>query len=101
MKFAATRTKPKSEPSINRPKPIDLDQVPEVEKLMEVLGKGNFLRDQVESRLGRNNIWVGPTNTGESVFVNRLLGDSPDVAKRERRSLDMLRVLNAHLSDDV
>src|SRR5699024_9813234 len=96
MKFAATRTKPKSEPSINRPKPIDLDQVPEVEKLMEVLGKGNFLRDQVESRLGRNNIWVGPTNTGESVFVKRLLGDRPDVAKRVRRSLDMQRVLADH-----
>ena len=63
---------------------------------MEVLGKGNFLRDQVESRLGRNNIWVGPTNTGESVFVKRLLGDRPDVAKRVRRSLDMQRVLADH-----
>jgi aminoglycoside phosphotransferase (APT) family kinase protein len=67
--------------------PVDLDAFPEVEKLLQELGPGPFVRETVTSPIGRNNAWLGVTARGDEVFVKRLTGEDGDVDARMRRTL--------------
>lgn len=67
--------------------PVDLDTVPEVDKLLVDLGLGPFVRDSVTSPVGRNDAWTGVTARGADVFVKRLTGADADIRARMRRML--------------
>ncbi|MFG2678581.1 class V lanthionine synthetase subunit LxmK [Streptomyces sp. NPDC048392] len=67
--------------------PIDLDAVPEIDKLLSELSLGTFVRESVTSPIGRNSAWAGATTTGRQVFVKRLTGGGGDTTARMDRTL--------------
>ena len=71
--------------------PVDLDRVPAVDTLLRRLGLGAFRRDSLLAPAGRNDVWAGPTESGRTVFVKRLVGAEPDVRARMRRLLSFER----------
>lgn len=75
--------------------PVDLDSFPEVEKLLQELDLGPFVRETVTSPMGRNNAWMGVTACGDEVFIKRLTGDKEDVNSRMRRTLAFERYATA------
>ncbi|MFC4565496.1 class V lanthionine synthetase subunit LxmK [Nocardiopsis mangrovi] len=62
--------------------PVDLDLVPEVDALLTRLGMGPFRRTEVTAPPGRNDIWIGPTESGRHAFVKRLVGSPGNVRER-------------------
>lgn len=75
--------------------PLDLDQNPAVERFLGELGYGVFVRSALTAPFGRNDVWAGPTSSGEHVFVKRLTGSLPDVAARMDRLHAFQRVFAA------
>ncbi|WP_455353735.1 class V lanthionine synthetase subunit LxmK [Streptomyces sp. SYSU K217416] len=67
--------------------PVDLEEVPAVDALLELLGLGPFDRDSLVAPVGRNEVWAGATAGGRKVFVKRLVGGDDDVRARMRRLL--------------
>lgn len=65
--------------------PIDLAGAPEVDVLLEQLGFGFLVRPEVTTSPGRNDIWIGPTQSGKQVFVKRLTGRSEYISERIER----------------
>lgn len=65
--------------------PLRLDANPVVERFLAGLGFGVFDRSGLTAPYGRNDVWAGPTSTGDQVFVKRLQGRTPDVVARMRR----------------
>lgn len=53
-------------------KPSSLERFPEVPRLLEELGVGDFVQGDINAYPGRNENWSGPTTGGEDVFVKRL-----------------------------
>ncbi|WFE30314.1 class V lanthionine synthetase subunit LxmK [Solwaraspora sp. WMMD791] len=80
--------------------PIDLDTVPEIDKILVDLGLGPFDRGSVTSPIGRNDAWLGVTATGRDVFVKKLTGHVDDTKNRMRRLLGFEQfAAGAHLEN--
>ncbi|MBB6374548.1 hypothetical protein BKA01_001770 [Pseudonocardia eucalypti] len=56
-----------------------------VERFLTGLGFGVFDRSGLTAPYGRNDVWAGPTSTGDQIFVKRLSGRTADVVARMRR----------------
>jgi aminoglycoside phosphotransferase (APT) family kinase protein len=65
--------------------PIALAEAPEVSAFLNELGLGRLDPDRITSSFGRNDIWAGHTNSGQAVFVKRLVGAADDIRARVRR----------------
>jgi hypothetical protein len=65
--------------------PVPLASAPEVNDFLIRLGVGRFAEDSVRAPAGRNDVWVGDTQSGQGVFVKRLEG--LDAARRLDRIL--------------
>ncbi|MDT0300944.1 class V lanthionine synthetase subunit LxmK [Streptomonospora wellingtoniae] len=65
--------------------PVDLAGAPEVDALLERLGFGPLVRSEVATSPGRNDIWLGPSESGIRVFVKRLTGNNRYISERIER----------------
>ncbi len=79
--------------------PVDLDEAPAVDALLRRLGLGPFDRDGLAAPTGRNDVWAGPTASGEKVVVKRLSGEPDDIAARLGRSLAFERFVEGLPAD--
>jgi aminoglycoside phosphotransferase (APT) family kinase protein len=65
-------------------RPADIAEVPAIDELLTELGVGTLRRDTIKSVMGRNNNWIGTTETDCDVFIKQLNG--PDCGARLDRS---------------
>ncbi|MFF4369450.1 class V lanthionine synthetase subunit LxmK [Streptomyces sp. NPDC001594] len=67
------------------PRPVDLDNVPEVRRAIAGRGLGLLQPETVHSFRGRNDNWSGRTTNGAQVFVKKIEG--PEARQRFSRTL--------------
>lgn len=88
-------------PTVARYEPLALDDEPDVAALLETLGLGELLPDEVTSHVGRNDNWSGPTTTGAHVFVKRLGGPSADDSRRRVDRILAFETLSAEAGNGL
>jgi hypothetical protein len=73
------------EPARFRFRSVRLERAPEVVRFVERLGLGALREESINSFMGRNDNWAGPTTTGAEVFVKHFGGRREDAQVRLRR----------------
>ncbi len=67
--------------------PVDASTIPAVDELLTRHELGPLVPETVQTRPGRNPLWIGTTTSGTRVFVKSLAGDREDVARRIAQTL--------------
>lgn len=88
-------------PTVARYEPIALDDEPKVVALLETLGLGKLLPEEVTAHVGRNDNWSGPTTTGAHVFVKRLGGPSRDDSRQRVDRILAFETLSAEAGNGL